>query len=348
MTFLFIGTTGNQAGQSLVAWAVARRLKERGLTTGFFKPCPTPPLYRHDISGDSDALLFKDALDIQDPLEKICPDLDAWATSDDKDAANLMGEVSSLAAENAVGKDVLLIVGSEHIFFDEVTQLLPDVSLISELGADLILVHRYKKFSTTVYSLLSVISLLRERVKGIIINRVPLDCVAGLKAQIVPVLIQKGPFVIVLPEDPVLTYKNVGRINQIIGGEIICGEAFLDRLVANITVGAGTLTGDLQVFRRVYNKIVLLGPEDAGDNPAGIILTGNRKPADPVLRAAEKSNIPLLLAKEDSFAVKERLENDAPVLTTADENKVIHFTAMMDEDNALNRLVDVLGLQKGY
>jgi len=60
-----------------------------------------------------------------------------------------------------------LILGSKHIFFDDAACPIPDVTLIPELNAEFILVHRYRKASKAIYSILSVSSLLRERIRGL-------------------------------------------------------------------------------------------------------------------------------------------------------------------------------------
>ena len=73
MTYLFLGSTGDQAGQSLISWAIARRLLENNIRTGFFKPIGTSPVQVNDTRTDRDAVLFKKVLNLPEPLEKICP-----------------------------------------------------------------------------------------------------------------------------------------------------------------------------------------------------------------------------------------------------------------------------------
>jgi BioD-like phosphotransacetylase family protein len=237
-----------------------------------------------------------------------------------------------------------MIIGSNHIYFDDAPHPLPDVSLISELNADTVLVHRYGKISTTLYSLLSVHSLLRENIKGTVINRVPDESFHEIQDQIVPVFSKKGiRNIALLPEDPVLSLRSIGEIKDILEGKILYGEEFLDRPVGGMTVGASDLGGELRLFRRIYNKIILLDPSAGSRKVSGILLTGNREPVDLVLEAAKKSDTPLILVKKDTFSVKECLEQSTPVLTPKNENKVLRLTAMMDRDDFLNRLLRSMG-----
>ena len=48
--------------------------------------------------------------------------------------------------KTAEGKDLLLIMGSRHIFFDDAARPVPDISLIPALGADFILLGRAAMF----------------------------------------------------------------------------------------------------------------------------------------------------------------------------------------------------------
>ncbi|MFC1821026.1 AAA family ATPase [Thermodesulfobacteriota bacterium] len=230
MPFLFIGSTGDHAGKSLIAWAIARRLLDKGLRLGFLKPFGTRLMQVNDIWADPDAFLFKKVLHIHEPLKIICPYVISEKVVKQGGPKEILEEIKSLARELSTGKDLLLVLGSKHIFFDDIPHSLPDISLISEFNADIVLVHRYKKISTSFYSILSVNSLLKERVKSIIMNRVPHEQIGAIKDQITPVLARKGVSdITLLPEDPILSLWSIGAIREILNGQVIWGEEYLDR-----------------------------------------------------------------------------------------------------------------------
>ena len=354
MPFLFIGSTGDHAGQTLVAWSIARRLQDKGVRVGFFKPFGAPPVKVHDGWADPDAFLFKKALRMEEPLDSICPymlpehymnpNMLDPKMPDPKMPDNMIEEITSLAIKLSKGKDLLVIIGSKHIFFDDAPHPVPDLSIISELKADMCLVHRYKKVSTTLYSILSVNSLLKDCIKGTIINRIPHIQLQEARDQIGPVFSQKGITNIgFLPEDPTLSLWNIGQIRDILKGQVLWGEEFLDRPVEGLTVGTSNLQGELKIFKRVYNKVILIGPSATSPVVAGILLTGNREPGRRVLEAAGRSGIPLILVQDDAFSVKERLEQYPPTLTPEDEDKINYFTALMDRHNLLNGIIRSLG-----
>jgi BioD-like phosphotransacetylase family protein len=356
MSVLFIGSTGDHAGQSLMAWAIARRLLEEGFRVGFLKPFGTRPVHINDRWTDADAFLFKEALNMPEPLEVICPYMPAEIAGTQQGAMKILEHITSIARKLSAGKDILLILGTKHIFFDDVPHALPDISIIKELNADLVLVHRYKKISTSLYSILSILSLLKGKVKGVIINRTPAESVDNVRDQIsVAFEKNRSTNIIVLPEDPTLSLWNMRGIQEVLHGQIIWGEEYLDRPVEGITVGTSDLHGELTLFKRVYNKIILLAPsrvsgtmEDPGTSRsiAGILLTGNREPAQRVIEASKKSKIPLILIKKDSFSAKECLDLSTPTLKPSDHDKVLHFMKMMDRDYSLNRLIHALGFSR--
>lgn len=354
MAFLFIGTTGDRAGQSLLTWAIARRLVERGLSVGFLKPFGTNPVSIEGLFTDHDAHLFKNILALQQPLDQICPYLESEDGWKQMGADQILAEIRSLARDLSVGKDVLLIMGSKHIFFDDASCPIPDIALATRLNADFILVNRYRETSRSVYSILFARSMLKDRIKGIILNRVPPKKFEEIHNQVIPSLLEKGlPITIVLPEDPLISFRNLQEIGEILNAKILFGEDRLSQPVGQMTVGASDLTGELRLFKRVYNKIILLEPfpfEEREEEHlphraiAAILLTGGRKPAPQVLQAARNADIPLMLVRDDTFTALELLEQSSSRLSSMDEAKVGRFTELTNRDGAFDQMLQSLGL----
>lgn len=354
MPFLFIGTTGDHAGHSLLTWAIARRLMEKGLRVGFIKPFGTEPVYKEGLWTDRDVLLFKEALRLFEPLDRLCPYPRPEESWGQKDTDEILEEIKSLAEDFSTGKEILLIMGSGDIFFDDPSPGVSDILLNINLKADLALIDRYRETRRSIYSILSVTSLIKDRLKGIVLNRVPPERLDMVNDQMIPFLARKGiPVITAIPEDPLLSFRSLGEIGEILDGELLWGEGGLKRSVGGMTVGSHDLTGGLMLLKRVYNKIILLGPaspenETSGARAhrpiAGIFLTGGKRPAPQVLEAAKGADIPLFLVREDTFKALERLEESTPGLSAGDETKVRRFTDLMDRNGALDGLIRSLGL----
>ena len=335
---------------SLLTWAITQRLVEKGLNVAFMKPFGTQSVRVDGVWTDSDAFLLKEALNLQEPFERICPYLvseDSWR---EKEKALIIEELRCLAQELSSKNDILVIMGNQHIFFDESLCPVPDTSLINALQSDTILVNRYQQPSSSLYSILSVFSLLKERLKSVLLNRVSPEILEDITDRIIPSLSHRGvPIMTAVPEDPVLSFQTLGDIKETLGGKILYEEESLGKPIGGITVSSADLEGELLIFRRVYNKIILLEPSspdmEAGASPravAGILLTGGRTPPPQAVKACEEAHVPLILVEEDTFSTQERLEQHPPRLSPKDEIKMLHFTELLDCNGALDTLLQSL------
>lgn len=342
MPFIFISSTGNRAGKSLLAWAVSQRLTEMGKKTGYFKPFSTKPVLINNQWTDSDAVLFKETLNIGEPLDMICPNI---VFNNPEGSPALIHEITASADKLKNSRDVLIISGAKHAFCNDLTCSIPDANIISEINAGLVLIHRFKKVPTTLYSLLSISSLLKNNIRGIVINRVPHDFVDDITNSVIPVLKNAGiSNITVLSEDPLLSCWNLREICSLLNGRILYGEEYLERRVFKMTVGTSDLNDDLKIMKRVYNKIIFSGPPGTTPVVSGILLTGSRMPPDQVIEAARKSMTPLIIVKQDSFSALEQIEKASPFLSPSNTDKLFHFIKQLDRDNFLDRLINSLDL----
>jgi predicted transcriptional regulator len=170
-----------------------------------------------------------------------------------------------------------------------------------------------------------------------------------VETRLTSLLAEKGiEITVCIPETPVLSFRSLGDALDLLDGDILCGEDGLERSFGAMTVGSAELQGELSVLKRLYNKVVLLGPSPLTEEPStqrtvcGVLLTGGREPPRQIIDAARSARIPLMLTKADAFEVRDRLERNPPTLTPKEEEKVKHFTSLMNRDGALERLVDSL------
>jgi len=346
MSFLFVGSTGDNAGQSLFTWALAKRFTQKGASVGFLKPFGSN---RVKIDGrwvDRDAILFKDFLNLDVPLDTLCPH--PFVEDDIKEPQKILERIEAVAHELSVEKDIILVMGCSHIFFDKNMNNVNDISIVNRLNADFILVNRYYSVSSSLYSIFSVCSML-ERTSGILINRVPEADMREVEEKMAPLLKAKGlPVTAVVPEKAALSLLSVEEIRRRLAGEILSGKGKLEGPVTGMTVGSSDLSDELRIFKRVYNKIILLGPHDkalgVGNSHvtrpiAGIVITGGIKPAQKISDLAEKNAIPLILAKNDTFSALNLLDKTSSSLSAKDESKLDHFIELLDKTEAFENLL---------
>ncbi|HDR15938.1 MAG TPA: phosphotransacetylase family protein [Desulfobacteraceae bacterium] len=351
MPFLFIGSTGDKAGHSIISWAVADTLRNRGFRVGFFKPFGTHPVQEQDVRSDADAFLFKKVLALETPVEHLCPYPAAEDIPVSRTSEELLTETAEKAEFLARGADVLIVMGRTHMFLDDASHPAPDVSVINRLQADLLVVHRYRKLSTTRYSLLSIASLLKERLRAIVINRIPAPDFERAVNSPAGSFDRSGmPPALLIPEDPRLNYQTLAGAARVLDAEVLSGGEFLQNtLVSKITVGSAVLPEALKLFRRVYHKLILLKPEadelpPTAESVAGIVLTGGGKPAPAVLETAKRAGITLMAVQHDTFTSIDRLEHSSGRLTHYDQYKVERLGEMMEQDGKMKKLIAALKL----
>jgi BioD-like phosphotransacetylase family protein len=352
MRSIFIGSTGGDPGQTLATWALAIRLKEKGLKVGFFKPYGLLPDLGPSPAGgfgDSDVLLIKEVLGLSESTEALCPvmlteDLIAEVTG--SHAERVIEKIKGAFQETASGKDVILIMGAKEIFFGGGLSGLSDSVLVKLFDAAVLLVDRYQRDNLTLYSLLSLNSFLDGRVKSAIINHVSPEKMDQVKNKVIPFLMEKGmKSIAAVPEDPILAALTVSTIAELVEGQILCCPERGGNLVETFTIGSKHLTGSLTIFKQVYNKIILIGLSQPGqmeNTVAGIILTGGKSPGEVVLRVAQERAIPLLLTKADTFQAMERLEKAKASLGLKDEFKVRRFLSLIDQEMTADQWVEAL------
>ena len=352
MRSIFIGSTGGEPGQTLATWALAIKLREKGLSVGFFKPYGLLPDTGTSSQGgfcDADVLLLKKVLDISEPEEALCPIAlpENFAPEITGNLGEeLMGKIGIAFEEISRRKDVVLIMGAKEIFFGEGGSGLSDSHLVKLFDTSVLLVDRYQRDNLTFYSLLSLNSFLDGRVKTAILNHVASDKLEHVKSKVVPFLKEKGlKSVVAVPEDSILSGLTVSTIAEIIEGKITCCPELEENLVHTSTIGSNCLDGTLSIFKQVYNKVILigLGSMKTEEKPVvGIILTGGKNPSELVLKVARDRSIPLILTRADTFQVMERLEKARPSLTPKDEFKVRRFLQLIDELNGSSQWVENL------
>jgi len=344
---IFISSTGTQSGQSLAAWVMAEIFHSKGMRTGFFKPFVTRPMIKDGRIIDKDALLMKEYLCLQEDLELISPVVPEESPGDEATRKEQIKTIKKSYEVVKEEKDALVIMGSEQIFYDSDSPYLPDGHLVNRFDSPVLLVDKFQSESMSIYSVLAVDSFLNGRVKIVIINRVSPDSLESVRQKLVPLFQERGlPVVFVVPQDRILACLTIRHIVDIVKGDVLTGEEHLDSLVESTSISSTHLKGSLNLFRSVFNKIILLGPT-ADNSPVpfippvitGILLTGGRKPAPIVINTCKDFDIPLILTPYDTFTTMEKIQNRQIHITCKDVYKLKRFLQLMGEEDAIRKIV---------
>jgi uncharacterized protein len=349
MRAIFIGSTGNQPGQTIVAWALAEKLKEKGLRVGFFKPYGLLPPAGAAPEGfcDGDVLLLKEVLPLAEEGRMMCPVMvaeNSLGEASGSTGEDLLRRIDEAYREVSRGKDVVLVMGAKEIFFGGEMSSLSDSALVKRLNAAVLLADRYQRDNLTFYSVLSLNSFLEGRVKSAVLNHVPPGKLDHVQSRVIPFLREKGlSSALAVPEDPLLSAFTVADLAEWTGGKILCCPEKAGRLIVSFTIGSRILEGPLSLFKQVYNKILLIRLGNGADGSVGgIFLTGGKAPSELVLRKAVEQALPLVLVETDTFQTMERLEKARPALGGRDGYKVRRFLELIDRNPDAENWVESL------
>jgi BioD-like phosphotransacetylase family protein len=352
MFSLYLGSNHAYAGKTLWGLVLVLRYKAKGARVGFFKPVGVLPMLHAKGPADEDAVFLKEALELQESLELICPVIlteELLHAHLQRNEENLQARILEAYRQVSKDKDFLLVGGVGQAWSrgeilglsgPEVADLLNlKVALIGRVGSLLDL-----------DGLLATGRAFGDRVVAAILNRVPREQLEVVLKDAIPYLRAHGlPVMGALPLDPLLHAISVKELAEALGAEVLCAQERLGELVQHFLVGAMSLESAREHFRHIADKVVITG----GDRPdiilaalqtptTCIILTGNLDPSPAVRARSHELGVQMLLVAEDTISTVEKIESIMARLRVREPRKVERARRLAEVNldfSALDKLV---------
>jgi len=348
MKKVFVSSTGAQSGQSLAAWCIAEIYNSRGFRIGFFKPFITRPILQNGQVIDKDALLMKRYFNLAEELNILSPIISEGIPGDEVVREEQLSRIEQCYEMVKKDKDVLIILGAEKIFYDPESPYLPDGILVNKFDAPVVLVDRFQNESMSMYSILAIDSFLKDKVKIVFLNQIPLEDMETVYNKLIPFFQKRGtPLLFLIPKDRILSSLTVKDIVDLIQGEVLTGESRLKNLVESTSISSTHLKGSLYLFRQIYNKIILLGLEAEDLNSpllspkvTGIILTGGRRPAPVIVNTCGDVGVPLVISPFDTFVTMEKIQKQQVHIKENDVYKLKRFIQLLGGETAIQKIIN--------
>lgn len=303
------------SGKTVVALGLAQKVRQEGLSAAYFKPVANGKRVPGGV--DLDAVLMKEVLGMNVPLEKIAP-LSAGPFYLSSHGAYEGAEEKIMEAFNEVGSfaDVVLIDGALSPYVLSSCGL-DSVSLAGKMGAAAVLVVKAENDFSLDEALHMSRCLARDGIEvlGVIFSNVPRALYSKTEGVYKPVLEREGFKVLgVFPQRPEIVSPTVGEYYEALGGEILACPDRLNLVVEDIVIGAMTMESALGYFRRLANKAVIFGGDRADlalaaleTSTSALILTGGLYPDVKVIARAEEKKVPVILVHYDTYTTIEKL-----------------------------------------
>ncbi len=351
MASLYVAATEPFVGKSAVCAALMEYFRQDGYRTGYMKPVSVFPTLVEGGAKDEDAQLMRSLFNLSEPMEQLAPVLVTTRVVE----GVLLGTRTDFPAQIQEAyqvikrdKDVVVLEGANTWAEGSLLDLSAD-QVSHLLEAPIVLVTRHSaSFAADI--VLGCKHFLGDRLLGVVLNHVPHEQVAYVKANVVPFLEGRGiPVVGVLPNDPRLAAITVRDLGEHLGAQFIDGDQ--NRLVENLSVGAMGADTALRFFRRKPNKAVITGGDRVDLQIAALetstsclVLTGNVRPSATVLARAEEQNVTILLASEDTLGTVQRAESLLDHMRFGGFEQHARFGQLAAEHLDFARLVELLKL----
>ena len=324
MTALYVTSLAEGVGRTTICSGIARHLLNNGKKIGFFKPIIT--VEKKEDSG-SDGLFMKQVLNLDEPLDDICPVISGQD--------NMASKVRKAYDKISSGKDMVIVEG------------VCEQDIIEALDAKVIVVEDYSKKSKT--ELGNGYQYLGEYLLGVVLNKV-----LPSRLDSVPMALQFSEAGItilgVLPEDRLLFTLSVGELAEYLKGEILNGAEKSGELVENFMLGAMTVDPGPEYFGRKANKAVVVKGERPDMQMAAletstrcIVLSGGAAPIPAVQYKAKDKNIPLIVVKSDTIATVMAIEEALDKTRFNQVKKLTKLTEIMEKHFSFQDVYQGLG-----
>lgn len=323
-----MGTAGS--GKTSVATGLAIKFSREGYRVAYFKPIGN--VTGAFLREDEDAVLMKQLLHMEHPLETIVPYIAGPSyLSGYKNHCESLKNIRKAYETVADGNDLVIIGGAN---FPHIMGCLglDAPSLVQELDAvPLFMIKIINDYSLDhAIFINNYMQCKGIPVLGNIFHNVPRPLLAKTEGIYRPILEERGYHTLgIIPSNTVLTSPKVKEYYEVLGGEILAGEDNMDRLVEDTVIGAMTIESALGYLRRSANKAVITGGDRSDvalaaleTSTSALILTGGLYPDVKVIARAEEKKVPLILVHYDTYSTIEKMSKVTRRIRAKDEETI--------------------------
>lgn len=311
---LYVVSAERGEGKTAVSAGLGRYLKNRGQNAGYL---------RRTAGGDDSESEGRDAAFMR--LALGLPETEKMLAADLKEASSRAGrDRDTLIIEDMIARDsheLAVALDARVVIVAAYPPRLPG------------LVEEGKRFG--------------ERLRGVILNKVPSSQVERVRAEASSLLDSAGIKLLgILPEDRLLLSPTVGELAERLGGQILNSPEKADDLVETVMVGAMCVDSGLVYFGRKDNKAAVVRSDRPDMQLAAmetstrcLVLSGGNQPIYGIMNKAEKKGIPVVLTDSDTSAAIAEIEDALSQVRLAQAKKLPRLVELVKENIDLEALI---------
>ncbi len=352
MRKIFIAATKQNDGKTTVSLGIIKSLQQKFGKVGFIKPIGQRYLEEEGLKIDEDSILIEEVCGIKCGLKDMSPIAvekgftEKYITKPDK--KNISGQIQNSFRRISKNQELVVIEGTGHAGVGSVFDH-SNAAVAKLLGSKVIIISSGGVGRPIDEIILNKALFEKEGVKvlGVIVNKVLPDKFAKISGFVRKGLERKGIDVLgVLPYDPMLARPTIEQILEETDFEVICGKEYLERSVAKVFVAA---MEPADAVRYISEDSLMITPGDREDmimsalscfresgnkklKVCGMVLSCGITPEAPVMNLLEKAQIPVLLAKSDTYDVATCLHDLTVKIRPCDKDKIEAVVKLIQEN----------------
>jgi BioD-like phosphotransacetylase family protein len=356
MQSIYIMSTTDYSGKSLLSLGIGLKLKEMGKRIGYYKPFGRLATTVDGMIVDRDAQVMKGVLGLEEPVDEICPIVltrDLLLDGLTGETSRLMDKVRTGYDKVARGKDVMIIGGAGNMF-DGLFLGIGGMQVAESLDSKVILIDSrdFLKDETFVDTIMVAKGMLSDRLLGTVVNNISKESREFILEFVSPFLEKNGIKVFgIIPHDDLLGSVTIRELAEALSGKVLCAQSASDTLVESFQIGAMDAPTAQKRLRRIKNNALITGGQRtemimaALETPTRcIILTGGHIPSQQVLASADRAGVPLISVRMNTLEATERIEKIMGRVRLGEQEKVDRARKLLDKWFRFNEFFRDLGI----
>lgn len=358
---IFIAATMQNDGKTTVSLGLIAAFKKRFDRIGFIKPIGQRYLVEQGYKVDEDSVLIEEVFGIKCNIKDMSPvAIERGFTErfiDKGPSEDYSKQITDAYAHIAKDNDLVIIEGTGHAGVGSVFNL-SNAVVAKLLNANVLLISSGGVGKPIDEIMLNRALFDKEKVDiaGVVVNKVRPEKYDRISKLVRKGLEQKGLNVFgVLPYQKMLDIPTMREIKVELKIHSLFDGDGLDKPVESVLIGAMNVKDALQ-FLRNNSLMIIPGDRDdmidavckvhsgkiqtkSGCRISGIVLSGGIMPKRGVVGYLEKSKIPTLITKEDTYSIASRIHSMVVKLKPQDTEKIKIIVEMVEKSLDIDKII---------
>jgi len=358
MKKIFIAATKQNDGKTTVSLGLICNFQDRFKKVAFIKPIGQRYLEEEGLKVDEDSLLIEEVCGIKCGLKDMSPIAVEKGFTEryivNPDRKLITKQIKESFHRVSKAQDLVIIEGTGHAGVGSVFDH-SNATVAKLLGAKVILISSggIGRPIDEIILNQALFEKIGVKVLGVIINKVLSEKFDKINRLVRKGLERKGVDVLgVIPYNPMLSYPTVEQVLGETDFELLCGKDYLEKYISRIIVGAMEPRG---AIKYIVDDSLLITPGDREDmimtalgcfrdadekrlKISGIVLSGGIVPHRPVMDLLNKAQIPVLLARADTYTVASCIHDLTIKIRPQDTNKINTAIKLIKDNVDLDKI----------